>query len=69
MLQNRDYRLKQENTDFVKQQLSAIEKPPKLSMFRGAILLSILNYHRKVTVSSSAFRLLWFGSGPVPSAA
>lgn len=35
MLQNRDYRLKQENTDFVKQQLSAIEKPPKLLMFRG----------------------------------
>ena len=29
MLQNRDYRLKQENTDFVKQQLSTIEKPPE----------------------------------------
>ena len=37
MLQNRYHQSKQENTDFVKQQLSAIEKPPETVDVSGGL--------------------------------
>ena len=45
MLQNRYHQSKQENTDFVKQQLSAIEKPPETVDVSGGCPAEPLKLH------------------------
>ena len=71
MLQNRYHQSKQENTDFVKQQLSAIEKPPETVDVSGGcptepLMLHLCHGRRhlpQITVTSSFF--IHFSNGIV----
>ena len=71
MLQNRYHQSKQENTDFVKQQLSAIEKPPETVDVPGGCPAEPLKLHLchgrqhlpQISVTSSLF--IHFSNGIV----